>query len=431
MKTKKGIKKTALLSLVAFQALTIHSFAQTQIGADIDGEAVDFSGTSVSMPNSSTVAIGSPNNGIDSGKVRVYEWDGTNWIQKGLDIEGEAVGDGSGGSVSMPDPNTVAIGARFNDGDGNNAGHVRIYEWNGTAWVQKGIDLDGEAAEDQSGTVSMPNATTVAIGAPYNDGNGNNAGHVRIFEWSGAAWTQKGTDIDGEAAEDQSSYSVSMPDANIIAIGAIQNDGNVSNAGHVRVYEWDGTSWTQKGADIHAGDDIGDNSGYSVSMPDANIIAIGAPSNYSGINPGYVRIYSWDGSSWEQTGLDINGEDIGDNSGYSVSMPDASTIAIGARYNDGNGAYAGQVRVYTLSTAGVPDFSDEVILSVFPNPSTGLLTLQYNSESTVSYTVADITGKVILQGTLSKGTETIDLRQKEDGVYSLIVNEQIIRLVKE
>ncbi|HIP35785.1 MAG TPA: gliding motility-associated C-terminal domain-containing protein, partial [Crocinitomix sp.] len=67
--------------------------------------------------------------------------------------------------------------------------------------------------------------------------NDNDAGHVRIYTWNGTAWQQKGSDIDGEAAGDLSGWSVSMPDANTVAIGAIDNDGNNSNdAGHVRVY---------------------------------------------------------------------------------------------------------------------------------------------------------------------------------------------------
>ena len=46
-----------------------------------------------------------------------------------------------------------------------------------------GADIDGEAAVDQSGwSVSLSSdGTTVAIGAPYNDGNGSNSGHVRIY----------------------------------------------------------------------------------------------------------------------------------------------------------------------------------------------------------------------------------------------------------
>lgn len=53
------------------------------------------------------------------------------WIQKGLDIDGEAALDLSGFSVSSSaDGNTVAIAALLNDGNGTDAGHVRVYNWN-------------------------------------------------------------------------------------------------------------------------------------------------------------------------------------------------------------------------------------------------------------------------------------------------------------
>ena len=62
----------------------------------------------------------------------------------------------------------------------------------------------------------------VAIGANGNDGTGINAGHVRIYEYSSGSWTQLGADIDGEAAGDQSGYSVSMNAAgDRVAIGAL------------------------------------------------------------------------------------------------------------------------------------------------------------------------------------------------------------------
>ena len=50
-------------------------------------------------------------------------------------------------------------------------------------------------------------------------------------------WAQLGLDIDGEATGDQSGYSVSMNAAgDRVAIGAVLNDGNGSESGHVRVY---------------------------------------------------------------------------------------------------------------------------------------------------------------------------------------------------
>ncbi|HJP16089.1 MAG TPA: InlB B-repeat-containing protein [Acidimicrobiales bacterium] len=218
----------------------------TQLGADIDGEAVsDLSGWSVAMSDDgSRVAIGAiynDGNGTDSGHVRIYSWNGTAWTQLGADIDGEAADDLSGYSVAMSDDGSrVAIGATYNDGNGNNSGHVRIYSWNGTAWTQLGADIDGEAVSDRSGwSVAMSSdGSRVAIGALYNDGNGNNSGHARIYSWNGTAWTQLGADIDGEAVDDLSGSSVAMSDdGSRVAIGAYANDGNGNDSGHVRVYE--------------------------------------------------------------------------------------------------------------------------------------------------------------------------------------------------
>ena len=50
----------------------------------------------------------------------------------------------------------------------------------------------------------------VAIGAPYNDGNGHNSGHVRVYENINGIWSQIGQDIDGESAGDGSGLSVQL-----------------------------------------------------------------------------------------------------------------------------------------------------------------------------------------------------------------------------
>jgi hypothetical protein len=190
----------------------------SQVGSDINGEASqDYSGWSVSSNGAGDViAIGAPynnGNGIDSGHVRVYAWNGTSWAQRGTDINGEAASDYSGVSISLNNDGTiVAIGAPQNDGGGSNSGHVRVYVWNGTSWIQRGTDINGEAAGDQSGTsVSISDdGAVVAIGAPYNDGNGSDSGHVRVYAWNGTSWAQRGTDINGEAAGDQSGHYVSL-----------------------------------------------------------------------------------------------------------------------------------------------------------------------------------------------------------------------------
>ena len=83
----------------------------------------------------------------------------------------------------------LAVGAPYNDGNGSNSGHVRVYAWDETQnkYVQRGADIIGEAASDYSGqAVSMSSGGSVlAIGAHYNDGNGSDSGHVRVFSWNG------------------------------------------------------------------------------------------------------------------------------------------------------------------------------------------------------------------------------------------------------
>ena len=164
----------------------------------------------------------------------------------GQDLDGEAAGDWFGWSVSLSaDGSRLAAGGRYNDGNGTEAGHVRVFEWNGSAWVQVGEDLDGEAAGDGFGrSVSLSaDGSRLAAGGWKNAGNGTDAGHVRVFEWSGSAWVQVGADLDGEAAGDGFGWSVSLSaDGLRLAAGGRYNDGNGSDAGHVRVFEWSGSA---------------------------------------------------------------------------------------------------------------------------------------------------------------------------------------------
>ena len=329
--------------------------AWTQRGLDINGGAAgDFFGTSVSLSSDGNVvasgAFAKDSNGSNKGQVRVYAWDGTAWTQRGLPMDGEGASDRFGWSVSLSSVGSVvAIGAYENDGNGGNSGHVRVYAWDGTAWTQRGLDINGAAGGDLSGTsVSLSSdGGIVAIGAPHNDGNGDSNGHVRVYAWDGTAWTQRGLDIYGETL---SGTSVSLSgDGSVVASGSIYHNGS----GQVRVYAWDGTAWTQRGLDIN-GEAGGDMFGYSASLSDdGSVLAIGAPQNDgNGNNSGHVRVYAWDGTAWTQRGPDINGEAAGDSSGVSVSLSsDGSVLAIGASGNDGNGSTSGHVRVFTYPVA--------------------------------------------------------------------------------
>jgi Flp pilus assembly pilin Flp len=402
----------------------------TQVGSDIDGESAnDNSGHSVSVSSDgSVVAIGAPGNdgnGDSSGHVRVFQNNSGVWTQIGSDINGEAEEDESGYSVSLSaDGNTLAIGAEENDGNGTESGHVRIYQNVADVWTQIGADINGEATLDQSGSSVCLSAdgTTVAIGAEGNDGNGADSGHVRVYQNIASVWTQIGADINGEATLDESGSSVSLSaDGTIVAIGAEKNDGNGNESGHVRIYQNIAGAWTQIGADIN-GESADDESGTSVNLSsDGSTVAIGAEDNDdNGNNSGHVRIFQNISGVWTQIGTDIDGEGANDHSGKSVSLSsDRSTVAIGAPFNDGIGFDAGHVRVYDLSAIlSIEDNEISKTFTIYPNPVNDNLHLQL--ATTVGYkkaTIYNFYGQLVLQTNTTK----IKVRSLSAGIYFLEV----------
>ncbi|MGM0520245.1 MAG: LamG-like jellyroll fold domain-containing protein, partial [Campylobacterota bacterium] len=315
-----------------------------QLGDDIDGQEEDRSGSSVSLSaDGNRVAIGE----IGSNSVKVYDFNGTQWNQLGNNIQGE-VNSEYGYSVGLSDDGkTVAIGARGYD---LSAGKVEVYSYNSNnnSWEQLGSALIGEDDNDKSGTsISLSrDGKVIAIGAPKNN---NSSGHVRIYNYNGSSWNQLGADIDGMAENDRSGSSVSLSgDGMIVAIGAYLNSNLAPYAGHTRVFKYDGSSWNQLGTDIN-GKIEHDQSGYSVSLSDdGKTVAIGAMYNDEiAFASGKAKIYKYNGTDWNQIGSDINGKVLYEYSGSSISLnKDGDKVAIGG-YGASNSK--GLVRVYKLS----------------------------------------------------------------------------------
>ena len=213
----------------------------------------------------------------------------------------------------------------YNGGAPNIGFFNYIYEYADGSWIQIGQDIDGEASNDKSGySVSLSeDGTIVAIGAPYNAAMGSSSGHVRVYQYANSSWTQLGSDIDAESAWDQSGFSVSLSsDGTIVAIGARYNMGvNNNTSGHIRIYQYDNNSWSQLGQDLD-GEDSNNYFGWSVSLSSDGLKVAGSSyqNDEAGTNRGHVRIYEYTNSSWLQLGQDIDGEANMDQSGYSISL---------------------------------------------------------------------------------------------------------------
>ena len=235
-----------------------------------------------------------------------------------------------------------------------------------TQFVQIGNTLAGLASNDRNGWEVSINAAgdVIAIGAYL--GRANDVGYTRIFALTSSSgngsWGQIGQTIDGEFANDQSGFSVSLNNlGNRVAIGAIFNDGNgLNNSGHVRVYELstfnNNNSWVKLGQDID-GEVTADSFGYQIKLNgNGNILAASSILNEdNGYRSGHVRVYELstfnNNNSWVKLGQDINGIE-GDRCGSGISLNNAGNrMAVSYPYRTVNGEdLSGIVKVFSLSS---------------------------------------------------------------------------------
>ena len=206
----------------------------TKVGVDIVGGGASYKlGTSVSMRNTAAsgpiVAIGIPGN--DQGKVRVYEYESTSaWALDGSEISGKTTGDAFGTSVSIPDDASRVVAGGPENSSGT--GYIRIYEYSGSDWSQMGSDINGTAVGDKFGTsVSFSgDRSRVAAGSP-----GNGKGDVKVYVYENSVWTKLGETIIGTITNDQFGHSVSLS-TNGLRLGVGPDVTTGDTRGYASVY---------------------------------------------------------------------------------------------------------------------------------------------------------------------------------------------------
>lgn len=202
------------------------------------------------------------------------------------------------GSIDLSeDGQRLVVGAKGNDPSSltTDAGHVRVFDFDATqhAWAQVGADIDGLVAYDYSGESTVcisASGDVVAFGARGHDVSpNNNVGCIRVYELDGGTWTQRGADILMPVPSEDEGFGYSLA---MDATGEVVAGGTLSTAARCGVFKWDGTAWVLRG-------EVRSDFGQSLSISGAgDVLAYIQSDNETGV-------LFWNGAEWNSLIGDI------------------------------------------------------------------------------------------------------------------------------
>jgi hypothetical protein len=306
--------------------------------------------------NGKHLAISEPNfdceNGPNCGKVEVFAFIDESWVMLGSPILDKSANTNFGISQQISsDGQYIVIGSI--------TGFASVYRFDGNDWFQVGDKIIEENPNDLAGlSVSIggvdSESLVVAIGAPYNDGSAENAGHARVYELDFQdEWVQVGSDIDGTNAHDYFGIVVSLSgNGKVIAVSS----ASFPSISYIKVFERKSNHEWQQIGELIQSNDVTDMFGNSLSLSsNGHVLAVGAPfSNSGGEHSGAVYVYELTEEMWEQKGDTIY-ESAGEGMGFSVSLSDRGTVlAVGSSKTQ-------TARIYYISDKNWVQVSDRII----------------------------------------------------------------------
>ena len=279
-----------------------NTWTQQQKLTPADGASGAIFGHAVAL-DGNTAMISAPldaDTGPQSGSVYVFTFNGSSWSEQQKLTPGDATpGDHFGHSIAL-DGNTALVGARFDDDNGNSSGSVYAFTFDGATWTQqqKLLAADGEPGDSLGRAVAL-NGNTALLSAPLDDDNGNNAGSVYVFTFDGATWSQqqKLMAADGDIADEFGS-SIAL-DGNMALVGAPGSDTSGVDSGAAYFYSFDGSAWSEAarllGDDLSAEDFMTRRTGVALSGGKALVGARG--HDHHDIDSGAVYVFLLDDGS--------------------------------------------------------------------------------------------------------------------------------------
>ena len=303
-----------------------------------DGNANQEFGFSVALSNG-LLAVGArfdDDNGAQAGSAYLYDAATGAQLDKLLAADGVA-GDQFGFSIAIDD-GLVVIGAPSTDGNGA----AFVFDATTGDQLHKLLAADGATGDEFGASVALDNGI-VAVGSPRDDDSGNDSGAVYLFDASSGAQIDKLAPIDG-GANNTFGEAVAM-DNGVVVVGAHGHSHNGLLLFPGAAYLFDAATGVQL-AELRPDDaQSWDFFGSAVAI-DSGVVAVGAWAknivfDHSG------AAYVFDVASGLQIGSRIVPADTRDRQHFGISVAvDNGIVAIGAEGDIDNGFEAGAAYLY-------------------------------------------------------------------------------------
>jgi len=290
-----------------------------------------------------TIIAGATNRDIDglgnAGAAYVFVRDGQGgWVEQGrLEVPDPVAGDSLGAAVAVSG-DTVVAGAtgRDNPGGATDQGGAFVFSRLGDRWIppKKRLDTTPLADGDEMGFSVAMDGDFAVVGLPgFDDGARMSAGAIRIFQRDGSRWIEVQEIVDPTGfAFARYGESVAI-DGSYIVVGA---PGTQLDRGTAYVYQRNFSTgvWDFDGTLFNTSPDDGDRYGAAVDISTkggTRSAIVGAPGDDDSFtDDGTVAIYRRDGGGWSFEILlsSFDAQD-GGRFGHAVSI-DGDRAAVGA-----------------------------------------------------------------------------------------------------
>lgn len=219
------------------------------------------------------------------------------------------------------------------------------------------------------------------------EGGFSNA-QLGVYHYTGQAWNKL-----EDTSLQKNHYNFSLKGHSSGKLFLAYRD--ITDSSKLSVRQWTGTGWKLMGLKGMGNDYV-----YQLDMAlksDGNPLIATVEGNSN-----VIRVFDWDGSSW----TDLSPAPLGTSnwftgSGAQIKM-DQNDLAYMAMQDKG---MVGQISVFVhRASAHIKDLTDDYRVFIGPNPSYGKLFIEReNSNTVLNWTMRDLSGKKLIEGLMHEG----------------------------